>query len=124
MGESQARIPIRIKIADVGEAPGELNRLTAPLTVEDIVKILPINGRTVLAHGCIQIILGLKRGAEKPVMQVEAGTIAFWPRAMSLCIYPEATKTYGPVNRIGKVTGNLEILRNLKSGSRIIIVFA
>ena len=52
------------------------------------------------------------------------GTIAFWPRAMSLCIYPEATKTYGPVNRIGKVTGNLEILRNLKSGSRIIIVSA
>ncbi len=124
MGESQARIPIRIKIADVGEAPGELNRLTAPLTVGDILKILPINGRTLPAHGCIQIILGLKRGAEKPVTQVEAGTIAFWPRAMSLCIYPEATKTFGPVNRIGKVTGNLEILRNLKSGSRIIIVSA
>jgi hypothetical protein len=66
----------------------------------------------------------LKRGVEKPVTQVEAGTIAFWPRAMSLCIYPEATKTLGPVNRIGKVMGNLEIFRSLKSGSRIIIVSA
>jgi hypothetical protein len=121
MGESQARIPIKIKVADVGEAQGELNRLTAPLTVGDILKVMPINGRTVPAQGCIQIILGLKRGTEKPVTQVEAGTIAFWPRSMSLCIYPEATRTYGPVNRIGKVTNNLEILRNLKSGSRIII---
>jgi hypothetical protein len=122
MGESQARIPIRIKVADVGEAPGELNRLTAPLTVGDILKALPINGRTVPAQGCISIILGLKRGVEKPVSQVEAGTIAFWPRAGSLCIYPEATKTYGPVNKVGRVTGNLGIFKNLKSGSRIIIV--
>jgi hypothetical protein len=124
MGESQARVPIRIKVAEVGEAMGELNRLTAPLTVGDILKVLPINGRTVPAQGCVSIILGLKRGTEKPVTQVEAGTIAFWPRAMSLCIYPEATKTYGPVNKIGRVTGNLEIFRNLKSGSRIIIVAA
>jgi hypothetical protein len=121
MGESQARVPIIIKVAEVGEAAGELNRLTAPLTVGDILKVLPINGRTVPAQGCVSIILGLKRGTEKPVTQVEAGTIAFWPRAMSLCIYPEATKTYGPVNKIGRVTGNLEIFRNLKSGSRIII---
>ncbi len=124
MGESQARVPIRIKVAGVGEAPGELNRLTAPLTVGDLIKILPINGRTVPAQGCIQIILGLRRGTEKPVTQVEAGTIAFWPRAMSLCIYPEATRTYDPVNRVGKVTGDLEMFRNLKSGSRIIIVSA
>ena len=82
MGESQARVPIIIKIAEVGEAAGELNRLTAPLTVGDILKVLPINGRTVPAQGCVSIILGLKRGTEKPVTQVEAGMIAFWPRAM------------------------------------------
>jgi hypothetical protein len=122
MGESQARTPIRIKVAEVGEAPGELNRLTAPLTVGDILKMLPINGRTVPAQGCVSIILGLKRGTEKPVTQVDAGTIAYWPRTGSLCIYPEATKTYSPVNKVGRVTGNLEIFKNLKSGSRIIIV--
>jgi hypothetical protein len=124
MGESQARVPIRIKVAEVGEATGELNRLTAPLTVSDILKVLPINGRTVSVQGCISIILGLKRGTEKPVTQVEEGTIAFWPRAMSLCIYPEATRTYDPVNRVGKVTSNLKILRNIRNGSRIIIVAA
>jgi hypothetical protein len=122
MGESQARIPIRIKIAEVGEAPGELNRLTAPLTVGDLLKILPINGRTVSAHGCVSILLGLNRGTEKSVTQVDAGTIAYWPRSGSLCIYPEATKTYSPVNKVGCVTANLDIFKNLKSGSRIIVV--
>jgi uncharacterized protein len=121
MGESQARVPIVVKIAGVGESLGELNRLTAPLTVGDILKMLPINGRTVPAQGCVSILLGLKRGTEKAVTQVEEGTIVYWPRAGSLCIYPEAAKTYGPVNKIGKVTGSLEIFRNLKSGSRIII---
>jgi hypothetical protein len=121
MGESRARVPIVIKIAGVGESPGELNRLTAPLTVGDILKMLPINGRTVPAQGCVSILLGLKRGTEKAVTQVEEGTIVYWPRAGSLCIYPEAAKTYGPVNKIGKITGSLEMFRNLKSGSRIII---
>jgi len=122
MGESQARIPILVKIAGIGEASGELNRLTAPLTVGDILKILPINGRTVPSQGCVSILLGLKRGTEKSVTQVEAGTIAYWPRTGSLCIYPEAAKTYGPVNKIGRLTDGLEIIKNLKSGSRIIIV--
>ena len=124
MGESVSRIPIRIRVAEVGVASGELNRLTAPLTVGDILKILPINGRTVPSQGSISILLGLKRGTEKPVSEVEAGTIAYWPRAGSLCIYPIATKTYSPVNRVGKVTSNLEIFTGLKSGSRIMIEVA
>ncbi len=124
MGDSQARVAIRVKVAEIGEATGELNRLTAPLTVGDILKILPINGRTIPSQGCVSILLGLKRGVEKGVTQVEAGTIAFWPRTGSLCIYPEATRTYGPVNRVGRITSNLEMFRNLKRGSRIIVVAA
>jgi len=121
MAESLARIPIRVKIVDVGEALGELNRLTAPLTVGNIMKRLPINGRTTPAQGCVSILLGLKKGVEKPVTQVDAGTIAYWPRAGALCIYTEDTKLYSPVNKVGVITSNLEILRNLRSGSRIII---
>ena len=121
MAESLARIKIRIKIAGVGHALGELNRLTAPLTVGDILKKLPINSRTIPSQGCVSIIIGLKRGVEKPVNQVEPGTIAYWPQAGSLCIYPSATRTFGPVNRVGIISSNLEIFRNLKSGSRILI---
>jgi hypothetical protein len=121
MVESLARIKIKIIIADVGQAEGELNRLTAPLTVGEIVKRLPISGRVITGLGLIQIIIDLKRGTEKPVTQVEAGTIAFWPQSSSICVYSINTKTYGPVNKIGKVLTNIEIFKNLKNGSRIII---
>ena len=121
LAESLARIRIRVRIVDVGEALGEFNRLTAPLTVGDIIKRLPINGRTTPAQGCVSILLGLKRGVEKPVAQVDAGTIVYWPRAGALCIYTEATKPYSPVNKVGVITSNLEIFRDLRSGSRIII---
>lgn len=124
MGESVARIPIRLKVDEFGEAMGELNRLTAPLTVGDILKILPISSRTVPSQGCVSILLGLKRGVEKPVSQVEIGTMAYWPRAGNLCIYTDASKTISPVNRVGRITSNLEIFRGLKSGSRIIIEVA
>jgi hypothetical protein len=121
MGESQARFPIKIRVLDVGETVGELNRLTAPLTVSDITKRLPINGRTVHSQGFVSILLGLKRGTEKAVNNVDPGTIAYWPSTGCLCIFPDKNWTYSPVNRVGKVNSNLEIFRNLKSGSRIII---
>ncbi len=121
MGESVARVPIRVRVPGVGDATGELNRLTAPITVGDILKRLPISSRTVPSKGCITILFGLRRGAEKAVSQVEGGTIAFNPRDGNLCIFTEASNTYSPVNRVGAITGNLEIFRNLRSGSMVII---
>ena len=121
MAESFARIRVKLIVADVGQAEGELNRLTAPLTVGEIVKRLPINGRIITGQGFIQIIINLKRGIEKSVIQVEAGTIAFWPQSSSICFYTMNTKTYSPVNKIGKVLTNIEIFKNLKNGSRMII---
>ncbi len=121
MTESLARIKIKITIPEIGQADCELNRLTAPLTVGEIIKRLPINGRIVLTQNFIQIIIGLKRGVEKSVTQVEEGTIAFWPQSSSICIFLKSTKTYSPVNRVGKVLTNMEIFKNLKSSSRIII---
>jgi len=111
MADSLSKFPIRIKILDYGEAIGEFNRLTAPLTVGNLLKRLPISGR----------IIGLKRGAEKPVNQVEAGTIAYWPQQGSLCIYPATTKTYSPMSKVGRIITNLELFHNLQTGSRLII---
>ena len=124
MSDELSKIPIKITVVDVGTARGYLNRLTAPLTVETIQQILPINSRTSPAMGHVSVLLGIRRGTEKPVTQVKAGTIAYWPRSDALTIYPKDTKPYGPVNRIGEVEENLEIFNRLRSGSRIIIEIA
>ena len=130
MSDSLSKIPIKITLIDKGEASGYLNRLTAPLTVGEILKILPLNTRTSPAMGFASIIVGIKRGTEKSVDQVKAGTIGYWPRgdAITYCprgdaitIYPEDARPYGPVNRIGVVEEGLELFKGLRSGSRIII---
>ena len=119
MSDELSRIPIKITVVDKGEAIGYLNRLTAPLTVGAISQRLPINSRTSPAMGHISILIDLQRGVEKPVTQVKAGTIAYWPRSDALTIYPKDTKPYGPVNKIGEIEENLELFNRLRSGSRI-----
>ena len=121
MSDELSRIPIKITVVEKGEATGFLNRLTAPLTVGAVAQRLPINSRTSPAMGYISILVNLQRGVEKPVTEVKAGTIAYWPRSDALTIYPKDTKPYGPVNKIGEIEENLELFDRLRSGSRVII---
>ena len=121
MSDSLSKIPIKITVIDRGEAKGYLNRLTAPLTVQEMLKILPLNTRTSPAMGFVSIIVGIKRGAEKPVDEVKAGTIGYWPRGDAITIYPKDMKPYGPVNRIGVVEEGLELFNGLRSRSRVMI---
>jgi len=121
LSDSLSKIPIKITLIDRGEATGYLNRLTAPLTVGEIMKTLPLNTRTSSAMGFVSIIVGIERGVEKPVDQVKAGTIGYWPRGDAITIYPKDARPYGPVNRIGVVEEGLELFNGLGSGSRIII---
>lgn len=121
MDESLARIPVKIQIIGIVELEGELNRLTAPLTVKEVVKRLPINGRVHSIRSGVSMMLGLKKGAEKPVRNVEAGTMVYWPRGDALQIYYAEMRPRGPVNKIGAVYGELNLLKDLKLGSRMII---
>ena len=121
MGQSLSKIPIKITLVGKGEAMAELDRLTAPLTVVEVMKRLPINTRVSPAIGYVSILVGLKRGVEKPVSKVKAGTIAYWPRGDAVCIYPKDNKLYSQANRIGRVIEGLEIFQKVRSGTRIII---
>jgi len=121
LNDELSKIPIKITVVDKGEATGFLNRLTAPLTVGAIAQRLPINSRTSPAMGHVSILIDIQRGVEKPVTQVKAGTIAYWPRSDAVTIYPKDTKPYGPVNKIGEIEENLELFNRLRSGSRVII---
>lgn len=121
LSDELSRIPIKITVVEKGEATGFLNRLTAPLTVGAVAQRLPINSRTSPAMGHVSILVNLQRGVEKPVTEVKAGTIAYWPRSDALTIYPKDTKPYGPVNKIGEIEENVELFDRLRSGSRVII---
>ena len=112
-------MPIRIRVADLGDVNGEFVRFLAPLTVETLIRRLPLEGRVHTTAGGYSFIIGIKRGEEKSVREVRAGTIAYWPMGDALCIFHSDVSTYSPVNRVGQVTENLELIGRIASGASI-----
>ena len=119
MSQSLSKIPIKITVEGRGEATGFFDRLTAPLTVGEIVRKLPINARVTPSFGSVSVLIGINRGTEKPLSKVKAGTIAYWPRGDAICFYSKDTKPYGLVNKLGEIQEGLELFDNVRSRTRI-----
>jgi hypothetical protein len=116
---SISRIPVRFVIEGVGEAEGELVRYLAPRTVEAVTKGLPLEGRAALWKQEVYFEIPVKMGEEKAEPTVEKGAIAYWPMGKALCIFYAESQPYSSVNVIGKMTKNLGIFENVKSGAKI-----
>ena len=114
-----SHIKIKFLIENLGEAEGELVRFLAPRTIDTIVRKLPIEGRAALYKEEVYFEIPIKMGEEKAKSTVEEGTIAFWPMDGALCVFFGKSQPYSPVSILGKVTSNLEIFRQVKSGLTI-----
>ena len=119
-----SHIKIKFLIEGLGEAEGELVRFLAPRTIDTIVRKLPLEGRAALYKEEVYFEIPIKMGEEKAKSIVEEGTIAFWPMDSALCIFFGKSQPYSPVNILGKITGNLEIFKQVKSGLTIKVQLA
>jgi hypothetical protein len=117
--EDISRVKIRFMIDGLGEAEGELVRFLAPRTVDTIVRKLPVEGRAALWKEEVYFEIPVKMGEEKAKATVETGTIAFWPMGSALCIFYGQSQPYSPVSILGKITKNLELFKQVKSGVTI-----
>ncbi|RLI17471.1 hypothetical protein DRO44_03480 [Candidatus Bathyarchaeota archaeon] len=106
-------------INGLGEAEGELVRFLAPRTIDMIVRKLPIEGRAALWKEEVYFEIPIKMGEEKAKSTVEKGTIAFWPMGSAICVFYGESQPYSPVNVLGKITKNLEVFSQVKSGTKI-----
>ncbi|MFA5364381.1 MAG: cyclophilin-like fold protein [Candidatus Bathyarchaeia archaeon] len=118
---SVSHIPIKFVIHGIGEAEGEIIRIRSPRTADAILKALPIEGMSALWKEEIYFDIPVKMGNEKSIPTVEKGDLAYWPMGAAFCIFWGETQPYSPVNIIGKVTKNLELFQQVKSGTKIII---
>jgi uncharacterized protein len=118
---SVSRIPIKFLVEGVGEAEGEIIRIRSPRTADAILKALPIEGMSALWQEEVYFDIPVKMGNEKSSPTVEKGDLAYWPMGAAFCIFWGDTQPYSPVNIIGKVTKNLELFEQVKSGTKIII---
>jgi hypothetical protein len=113
------RYTIRLIAEGVGEAEGELIRFQSPMTVDNLAKTLPFEGRAARWKEEIYFETPVKLGSEKAKSKVEVGALAYWPMGSALCVFYGPTQPYSPVNIVGKVTSNLELFRTLKTGTKI-----
>jgi hypothetical protein len=119
-GEAEiSRIKIKFIVEGLGEAEGELVRFLAPRTVDMIVRRLPIEGRAALWKEEVYFETPIKMGEEKAKATVEKGKIAFWPMGSAVCIFYGESQPYSPVNDLGKITKNLELFSQVKSGTKV-----
>jgi hypothetical protein len=114
-----SRTKIKFIIEGLGEAEGELVRFLAPRTIDMIVRKLPIEGRAALWKEEVYFETTVKMGEEKAKANVENGAIAFWPMGSAICVFYGESQPYSPVNILGKVTKNLELFKQVKSGTKI-----
>jgi len=114
-----SRVKIKFIIEGLGEAEGELVRFLAPRTIDMIVRKLPIEGRAALWKEEVYFETPIKMGEEKAKGTVELGTIAFWPMGSAICVFYGESQPYSPVNILGKITKNLELFKQVKSGTKI-----
>jgi len=114
-----SRVNVKFIVEGMGEAEGELVRFLAPRTIDMIIRKLPIEGRAALWKEEIYFETPIKMGEEKAKANVEIGTIAFWPMGSAICIFHGPSQPYSPVSILGKITGNLELFKHVKSGTKI-----
>jgi hypothetical protein len=114
-----SRYKVRLVAEGFGEAEGELIRFQSPITVDNLAKALPFEGRAARWKEEIYFETPVKLGVEKAKSSVEVGTMAYWPMGSALCIFYGPTQPYSPVNIVGKITSNLELFMKLKSGTKI-----
>jgi hypothetical protein len=117
--EGFSNIKVKFSIEGLGEAEGELVRFMAPRTIDTIVRKLPVEGRAALWKEEVYFEIPVKMGEEKAKATVETGTIAFWPMGSALCVFYGHSQPYSPVSILGKVTNNLDLFKQVKSGTRI-----
>ncbi len=117
--EDISRIKIKFVIEGLGEAEGELVRFLAPRTIDTLVRRLPVEGRSALYKEEVYFEIPIKMGEEKAKSTVETGAIAFWPIGSALCIFYGKSQPYSPVSILGKISKNLEIFKQVKSGTAI-----
>ena len=119
-----SRVKVKFVIEGLGEAEGELIRFLAPRSIDYIVRKLPLEGRAALWKEEVYFEIPLKMGEEKAKATVEQGTIAFWPMGSALCVFYGKSQPYSHVSILGKITSNLELFRQVKSGSTIKVMLS
>jgi hypothetical protein len=95
----------------------ELKRHLAPKTVGSIIRSIPIEGNAHMIGNNISFMdTTIRAGGEKLRTQFKKGDVGFLASNSSICFFIDDVLSTKPMTLIGKITTNLESLRNMRPG--------
>jgi hypothetical protein len=122
MQQSASKRDIIITVVGKGESKAEIFRHLAPITVNTIITKMPILGRVNrLNDNTVCILAEIFAGTEKGRTKFTQGDIALLPLNGSICIFLKDSTSIRPMNLIGKIVSNLEILESSGRGDAVTI---
>ena len=117
---SVSRIPITIEIQNKGLVDCELIRHLSPFSTNTLLTNLPIEDRVhKMGKTIIYIETGLSIGAEKQRKRFKRGDMAYMTSNGSVCVFIEDSPSTAPMNPIGAVRANLQLLESTQLGDVI-----
>ena len=114
-------IPIKIDLFGIGSVAANIIRHYAPLSADAILNKMPfvLKGRFSFGTKKYWTLPGLelfKGQNSKSIKIVEKGDIIYNPKTDELIILIESTEMPNKVNKIGKVTENIEFFLQARNG--------
>ncbi len=96
-------------------------------TARKLWEVLPIETKATTWGGEIYFSVPINMNEENSKSTVSAGDIAYWPPGRAFCIFFGITpasigneiRPASPVNIIGRIEGDLKILKNVITGMRV-----
>jgi len=118
---------IKIYSQNVGAIEAIIFDEKNPITAQKILKALPVESKARMWGDEIYFDIPVYANEENSQVEVEVGSLAYWPAGNCLCIFFGKTPASkgdlpaaaSPVNVIGKIAGNVLACKKIRNGDLI-----
>ncbi len=117
--QSVSRIRCMASIRGKGSAEIVLYRHMAPLTVNALMRVIPIESRANVQEAMVCMFTDVRVGVEKSRTTFSRGEIAFLPLNALICVFVKDVESDRPLNPIGKVEGGMKLFDSVRLGDVI-----
>jgi hypothetical protein len=107
-----------------GRAKVSLYRHLSPLSVNAIMRILPVDSRVNVQPGMRCLLTPLKVGVEKPRTSFVRGDVALLASGGLICIFVQEARSDRPLNPLGQVDEGLELFEGMRPGDTVRLSFS
>ncbi len=107
-----------------------LAELNDSATARQILEALPFEGRAQIWGDEIYFDIPISTESEPDARaDVELGAVAYWPQGTALCLFFGPTpmsdgdqpRAASPVNVVGEIIGDLDLLRQVRGGDTVLV---